>query len=306
VVHVVAVAEKYVNAESCLSQDMPAISAAEFNKWVKLLCDRTGILESVLRRSFLLKALGLRMQELGLTNYQAYYDYLHCGVAGNIEWMELLDLITVHETRFFRHPSSINLVREFALKKCNQFEKEPVEIKLWSVGCATGDEAYTLAIVIDQVAQESRKDVYFSVLASDISKKSLATGRKGIYHARKLGQLDDTVRQAYFTRLTADKYEVSQRIKSRVCFAQLNALEPENYPIGQMDVIFCQNMLIYFSREKRINIVNKLVNFLEPDGILVLGAGEIHPWSHPQMRRVMGDDILAFRKISDSNSGCIQ
>ena len=246
------------------------------------------------------------MQELGLNNYQVYYDYLHCGVAGHIEWMELLDLITIHETRFFRHPSSIDLVRKFALTKCNGSAKGLAEIKLWSVGCATGDEAYTLAIVIDQVAQDSKKDICFSVLASDISNKSLTTGRKGIYRERQLDQLEDTVRQAYFTRLTADRYEVSQRIKSRVCFAQLNALEPENYPIGQMDVIFCQNMLIYFNREQRINIVNKLVNYLEPDGILVLGAGEIHPWSHPQMRRIVGDDILAFRKISDSNSGYIQ
>jgi chemotaxis methyl-accepting protein methylase len=139
-------------------------------------------------------------------------------------------------------------------------------------------------------------DYYLGVVASDISRSALAVGRTGIYSAQRVQCLEARWREKYFTPLEDGKYKINDELRQRVCFVQANVLESGKLPIGLMDVIVCQNLLIYYDQPQRIAIVNALVDYLAPNGVLILAAGELLHWSHPDMERFPYANTLAYRR----------
>lgn len=268
----------------------------QFQQWATLVERRTGMRLSATRKSFLLTNLRQRMRELGCGDFQTYYDYLHTGRTGAVEWAALVDRLTVHETRFFRHPNSLALVREHFLPRYIATHEPPASLQAWSVGCSTGDEPYSLAIVIDDYLAELGRDYYLGVTASDISLPSLAIGRRAIYHQSRLKNVEPGVLARHFVRHGSEQYQVRARLRKRVCFNHLNVLELGDTPLGLMDLIMCQNLLIYFDRELRREILDNLVRFLAPGGVLLLGVGEAIGWSHPALHRISFRDTLAFER----------
>jgi len=280
---------------------LPPMSDVEFALWARLLEKRTGITLPASRKSFLVTAFGPRMRELGIGDYEVYYQYVTSGMRGTLEWAHLVDRLTVHETRFFRHESSLALVRDVYLRQLPEARPDGRRsIDLWSVGCATGEEPYSLAMVVDQYLAERGDDWYFGVTASDISMPALSVGRSGIYSRAKLKDLPAQLLMRYFEPLDDDRLQVKSRLRERVCFTRINALELGHAPVGMMDVIVCQNLLIYFQRERRIAALDHLVEHLRPGGLLVLGAGEIMGWDHPAMEPVLFENTLAFRRARDA------
>ncbi|MDT8403127.1 protein-glutamate O-methyltransferase CheR [Sulfuriflexus sp.] len=276
---------------------MSNMDDALYLQWKTLLEDRTGMILPNERRSFLTTSLGIRMREIGFTDYQLYYEHVLNGCEGAIEWATLVDRLTVHETRFFRHMASVEMLRELVLPQWMSEDEPPGTIQCWSVGCSTGEEPYTLAMVLDHFRETDYCQYYFGITASDISLASLATGRKGVYHSRKLRDVDAVLRGKYFRRVSDTHFEVNEALRKRVCFAQLNVLEMEHVPIGKVHLIICQNMLIYFDRKRRIEILNNLVEHLLPGGVLILGAGEILGWQPPIIEKIEFNDTLAFRRL---------
>lgn len=272
---------------------LPDMDERQFTQWADLLAQRTGIVLPPERKSFLVTNLTLRMREIGCADYQEYYRQLHTGRRGALEWTTLVDRLTVHETRFIRHPPSLDLVRDQFLGRRRH---QPLSLQAWSVGCATGEEAYSLAIVLDQYSQSLPGEHYFGITATDISLPALAVARQGIYHRRRLKDINTALRAYYFSRLGEDKFQVCERLRQRVCFAQMNILDPRPAPLGMMDVIYCQNLLIYFDRARRVAVLERLVRHLRPGGLLVLGVGEIARWDHPDLARIDSRNTLAFRR----------
>lgn len=293
----VAVAENLFNARMSFAPSLHAMLDTEFARWVELLGKRIGVRNTVLRKSFLINKLTARMQKLGLHSYQQYFDYLHTGAAGEIEWIELIDTLTVQETRFLRHSSSMQLVANYCRTRIVDSTTSIIPIQAWSIGCATGEEVYTLAMVIDQALQGSPGQASFCVIGSDINQSSLLFARRGIYHRRQLTNLNEELVQTYFLPDKKQYFKIRSELQEAVCFVPVNVLHIEQSPIGCVDIIFCQNLLIYFEHDDRLDIVNKLVEYLSPNGILILGAGEIHQWYHRHLERIESDDTLAFRKI---------
>lgn len=277
----------------------------QFRQWVELLKQRTGMRLPAERKSFLVTSLGLRMREIGYADYQAYYDYLLSGSRGMVEWATLVDRLTVHETRFFRHEGALKVIREHCLPAAEDAAAAPVSIQAWSAGCATGEEPYTLAMVIDDYLESLGREYYLGVTATDISSASLAVGRRGIYNRRKLKDMDPKLRARYFSRVDDANYQVREQLRKRVCFARMNILDIERAPLGNMDIIVCQNLLIYFDREERIQILDAMAGHLAPGGVLILGAGEILGWSHPRLERLSDEDALAFRRPRASSRECL-
>lgn len=275
------------------------ISDEQFELWQTLIEARTGMTVGAARRSFLETNLAIRMREIGLSDYEAYYEQLMAGPVSEREWAILVDRLTVQETSFFRHPSSFALVRahisELLLK-----EPSRKSLNLWSVGCSTGEEPYSLAMQTDAQLQDVRRGkVYFGVMASDISLPTLARARTGIYGERRLHNVPTAWKQKYFQTVEGKKeWQVQPDLKKRVAFVQLNIMELDRVPISGMDVIFCQNVLIYFRRFRKRDILANLASRLAPGGILVLGVGEAVDWGHPQLTRVDYPDTLAFRRKS--------
>ncbi len=277
---------------------MSGMDDAQYQQWKLLLEERTGMILPDERRSFLTTSLGIRMREIGFTDYHAYYNYVLDGRDGAIEWAVLVDRLTVHETRFFRHMASVHMLRELILPQLMSEDEPPKTIQCWSVGCSTGEEPYTLAMVLDHFQETDYCEYYFGITASDISLASLSTGRKGVYHSRKLRDVDTVLRGKYFNRVSDTHFEVNKSLRKRICFAKLNVLEMEHVPVGKVHLIFCQNMLIYFDRERRIEILNNLVDHLLPGGVLILGAGEILGWQPPVLEKIEFNDTLAFRRLA--------
>ncbi len=275
---------------------LPDITAAEFRAWQELLETRSGMVLNEQRRAFLQTTLGKRLRELGLDSYASYYQQVTDGPRGAVEWSHLMDRLTVQETRFFRHPASYEHLAGYLHERLEQLERGRAW-QLWSVGCSSGEEAYSLAVVAAEVQREAGLEGRrFGVTGTDLSLSALARAREGRYGARRVGELPAELLERYFLDQSDGSYQVCESLRERVCFARLNVLELERAPQRGMDVIFCQNLLIYFRRWRRREILSRLVERLVPAGLLVIGVGEVADWRHPQLQPVADERVLAFTR----------
>ncbi|MCZ4320797.1 protein-glutamate O-methyltransferase [Pseudomonas anguilliseptica] len=275
-------------------QPLADMTATEFRDWQTLLEERTGVVLNERRRAFLQTNLSARMRELGVMDYATYYRQVTDGPRGAVEWSTLLDRLTVQETRFFRHRPSFEVLESYLRERLQQGLTQPWE--LWSVGCASGEEPYSLAISASEVLRESEHPDHFGVTGTDISLNALSKARDGQYGARRLEQLDDDLCQRYFLAQDDGRFKVVPNLAARVCCARLNVLELAKAPMSGMDVIFCQNLLIYFRRWRRREILNRLAERLVPGGLLVVGVGEVAGWQHPELIPVADERVLAFTR----------
>ncbi len=270
------------------------MSDVEFRKWQTLLEERTGVVVSEQRRAFLQTNLTARMRELGVTDYLSYYQQVTAGPRGAVEWSTLLDRLTVQETRFFRHRPSFEVLEQYLRGRLAQGLQQPWE--LWSVGCSSGEEPYSLAITAAEVLRETDRPAHFGVTGTDISLNALSKARDAQYSARRLDQMEEDLSQRYFLAQPDGRLKVIPSLAARVCCAKLNVLELAKAPMSGMDVIFCQNLLIYFRRWRRREILNRLVERLAPGGLLVVGVGEVIGWQHPELTPVADERVLAFTR----------
>lgn len=276
-------------------KETPKMDDEQFVLWQSLLEDRTGMQLSNQRKTFLETSLTMRMREIGASSYEEYYERLMKGLAGEVEWATLVDRLTVQETSFFRHNSSYALVEKYC-SELIEAATEKQHIDIWSVGCSTGEEPYSLAMLIDDMFLKNEAPHYFGITATDISLPALSKGRQAIYGARKLSLLDPELKERYFEKLDQNRYQVVSKLRERVCFAQVNVRELEKAPMSDMDIIYCQNLLIYFRRWRQREIVSRLVERLAPGGICVLGVGEVIEFEHPLVERVQYENTLAFTR----------
>lgn len=277
-------------------QQAPALTEEDFDQWRTLLEERTGILLGHQQQAFLRTQITMRMRELGFTEYSEYYRRVTDGIWGKAEWSVLVDRLMVKETSFFRHRHSYECVRQLLQGRIDHGQVHG-SFDVWSVGCATGEEPYSLAMVINDCFELAQLKPYFGVFATDISMPALSKARTGIFPERKLERLNDDERQRYFKDLGDGRYKVIDRVQDRLCFSQGSVLDLKSMPVEKMDVIFCQNLLIYFRRWRRREILQGFAERLKPGGLLVIGLGEMPDWKYPQMRRVNDERVQAYQRI---------
>lgn len=275
-------------------QPLPPMGELEFERWQALVEQRTGMSVSKERLTHLRTSIGLRMREVGCDSYDEYYRQIVSGPNGLAEWAILVDRITVQETRFFRDPDALELVRGYvASLSIERLGKGTLEA--WSVGCATGEEAYSLAIVIREALEAKGQRIFYGVMGTDISKAALTQARAGCYPERKIRSLDPALLERYFAHDDRQRhYQIVPSLRERTCFARVNVLNLKEAPMHGMNIIFCQNVLIYFRKWRRKEILDSLAEHLLPGGLLVLGMGEITGWSHPLLERLPSERCLAF------------
>ncbi|WP_439133112.1 CheR family methyltransferase [Pseudomaricurvus sp.] len=276
-------------------QTAPELSDLQFEQWNKLLEARTGIQVAPHQRSFLQIQLSRRMRELGIKHYAQYYGQVSSGVQGMVEWSVLVDRLVVKETSFFRHRDSIEFVRRFLQNRINN-QSLSDSFEVWSLGCATGEEPYSLAMVINDCFELAGLDPYHGITATDISQPALQSAREGIYGKRKLEPIATDEQARYFKPCDGEResYQIVDKLRDRVCFSHGNVLSVAEMPMVKMDIIFCQNVLIYFRRWRRREILNELATRLKPGGILMIGLGEMVDWTHPNLQRVADERVQAY------------
>lgn len=271
----------------------PELSDTQFGQWQELLEQRTGIRFS-LHKSILQAGLYRRMQEIRCDDYEEYFQRVQEGPAGLFEWSELLNRITIRETRFFRDRPSFDFLHDYLLQRLAESAARSGTLELWSAGCATGEEAYSLAIQAQECVDLSGARVYYGVTGTDISSAALAHAREGIYRTRQLEHLSENLRERMTIDAGGSRRQVGSVLRERVCFVQANLMQPQRLPMIAMDVIYCQNVLIYFSRTSQKEVLDGFVERLKPGGLLIVGHGEAQHWRHPQLTRVRSSGVQAY------------
>lgn len=285
-----------------------ALSDQEFGQWRRLLEDRTGIsLSEQQQQAFLQTQISIRMRELGLNDFSEYRSKVMDGLWGKAEWAVLVDRLMIKETSFFRHPFSIECVCRFLQNRINsQASKNSGQVHnlapenasgsfdVWSVGCSTGEEPYSLAMAINDCFELAKLNSFYGIFATDISLPALSKARAGIYSKRRLENLSEHHRKYYFKASNNNHFKVVDRLQERLCFSQANLIELQAMPIEKMDVIFCQNVLIYFELGQRKKILDQFVEHLKPGGLLVIGLGEAMDWKHSQLQRLSDQRVQAY------------
>ncbi len=274
-------------------RSLPELSDAQFALWGKLLEERAGVYLSEQQRTFLQTQVTMRMRELGYEDYSTYYDYVIDGVSGMLEWTRLVDRLVVNETRFFRHPASIEFIGQRLIEHLGKSQGHG-QFDLWSVGCSTGEEPYSIAMVMNDAYVMAGLEPRYAITGTDISRAALSIARSGIYGKRKVEAVDAQYRQRYFEPVGDDAYQVAGVLRDRICFNQGNVLSISEMPNIKVDSVFCQNLLVYFRRSLREQILNAFVARLKPGGVLVIGLGEVVDWVHPDMKRLPMDAVQAY------------
>ncbi|MGH8040997.1 MAG: CheR family methyltransferase [Rudaea sp.] len=274
---------------------LPGMDDSEFERWARLLEKRTGVVVPLKRKAFLVTSVRGRMRETGHANFADYFRDLQKVPEGAIEWTTLVDRLTVHETHFFRHPPSFELIARDWLPRVAA-DPERAALHAWSVGCSSGEEAYTLAMVLDRHLPAAASKTYFGVTATDVSLPALAVGRSGLFPRQKMDEIPAAYREQYCEPLDADSFRIGETLRKRVGFAQFNLLDAVGASMKRLDLIFCQNVLIYFARERRRELLATLAGLLKPGGLLVLGPGEVTQFAHAQLARVDNRNVLAFQR----------
>lgn len=275
---------------------LPTMEDGQFQRWVQLLEKRTGIVIPVSRRDFLESNLRQRMRETGHRSYDDYYEELQGGIRGALEWATLVDRLTVHQTHFFRHLPSFNYVREQWLPEYTSLPRWNGALDAWSIGCATGEEAYSLGMVLDAGLSALKRSSYFGVSATDVSQPALATGRLAKYPASKRREIPSEYATRYVEEVDESTFTIADAVRRRIAFSNFNLLELGRRTLPPLDLVYCQNVLIYFARERRVQLLDRLAELLKPGGVVVLGSGEVVGHAHPLLERVTHRTVLAYRR----------
>jgi chemotaxis protein methyltransferase CheR len=218
------------------------------------------------------RRLSERVAELQLAGFDEYYKYLRFNVRGPAELEEVIERLITTETYFFRQEYQLRAFSHELLPRLAELNHTSKRLAIWSAGCATGEEVYTLAILVHESGLFDGWEV--RIFGSDISKHNVAFARRGIYRNTSFRTTTPEARRSYFEE-TADGSRVRDHIR-RVChFGQLNLLDSGRASIvGRVDVVFCRNVLIYFDLRSRKSVIENLYERLLPGGYLLLGHSE--------------------------------
>jgi chemotaxis protein methyltransferase CheR len=245
-----------------------------YQKFVNLIYKKTGIWFEPSKRYFVDKRIDERIAELGLEKYQEYYQFLKFS-NDQREMQYLVNLLTVNETYFFR---DFPQLQGFAEEVLLQVVKDKVarsnrKIRLWSAGCSTGEEPYTLAIILLEMLPEPEQWT-MEVLATDINTKVIEAARRGLYSSRAVKDVPNEYLERYFTK-RRDQYLLNTQVRNMVHFKFLNLMEEQEMENQlEYDFIFCRNVLIYFDPISRLKVLESFYQSLKDGGFIYLGHSE--------------------------------
>ncbi len=237
-----------------------------------------GIKMPPVKRIMLESRLQKRLRVLKMNSFEEYSRFVFNSDHGQEELVTMVDLATTNKTDFFREPHHFDFLIKNALPALSEFygsgQRRP--LRLWSAGCSTGEEPYTLAMALSEHA-ENAPGFRFSILASDLSTNALEAGRNAIYSQERVDPIPYPLKRKYLLRSrdrTSNLVRMTPGIRSKVRFEQINFMDEKYSTTDRMDIIFCRNVIIYFDRPSQSSILCRLVENLIPGGYLFVGHSE--------------------------------
>ncbi|HOV91261.1 MAG TPA: protein-glutamate O-methyltransferase CheR [Syntrophorhabdaceae bacterium] len=271
----------------------------EFIPLRDLIYEKTGIFFAENKMYLLESRLSNRLNEMGFMSYDDYYFFLKYGNEDSRkELINLFDVVTTNETSFFRNPPQLDALKIILQKNYFNNNNNPLAspLKIWSTACSTGEEPYTLAIMLLEMIELTRKNISFTIYATDISHRVLESAKKGVYGPYSVRNMDGNIIKKYFVQ-KGDSYAINENIKRFVKFEHMNLIDSNAYKKFRfMDIIFCRNVLIYFDEKAKKKVIDNLYESLKPGGFLTIGHAEsLHNISRA-FKPIMFPGAIAYQK----------
>jgi len=268
-----------------------AMSDRLFKRFSEFIYKECGIKLPPAKKTMLTVRLSRRLCALGLNSFGQYYDYVCSPKNRSGERIRMIDAVSTNKTDFFREPAHFDILGRQALPDLvdSMHNGSRKKLNIWSAGCSSGEEPYTLAMVLAEFFNERRNKAQadaksltrpldqFSILATDISTQVLETAKKAIYPKRIVEPVPTIMKQRYLMRgkgAQSGFYRVVPELRSRINFQRFNLINEDFNLEENMDVIFCRNVIIYFDRQTQIKLFEKFYNQLVPGGYLFIGHSE--------------------------------
>ncbi|GAB6886641.1 protein-glutamate O-methyltransferase CheR [Desulfothermus okinawensis JCM 13304] len=254
----------------------PKLSDGEFKELTDFIYAKTGISIPPRRKYLIENKLGKRLSELNLLSFAEYVKFLKFSPKKESEFKKLCELITINETSFFRDLKQLTFFKNVILPEIiKKRQNEGVKsITIWSAGCSSGEEPYTLGIILHEVLKVSIIGWNVKIYANDLSPAVLLKARKGIYSDYSLRTTPDNIKQKYFIK-EATGYRIHPKVQKLVNFQLINLAEQRDVKkIPKSDIIFCRNVIIYFDDAVKQKVLSHFYDNLKDDGYLFLGYSE--------------------------------
>lgn len=263
--------------DTCFSPATHTMSDHEFSLFSTMIYSRLGIKMPYSKKLMLISRLMKRLKYLRMKTFREYYDYVSSEKGMNEEFNSMIDAVTTNKTDFFREPDHFNILVKKVLPELvtSEMFNERRTIHLWSAGCSTGEEAYTLAMVLSDYFSDAVSR--FNILATDVSMRVLQSGYDAIYVESVIQPIPLAMRKKYLMRGTGEKsglFRIVPDLRKKVSFRQMNLMNSEFNINAQMDIIFCRNVIIYFDKDTQVRLFRKIYNNLVPGGYLFIGSSE--------------------------------
>lgn len=250
------------------------LSRDEFLRFREFLENTCGILIGDNKEYLITSRLGNILKERNLSTLNELIEVLHKSPHSDLK-QRIVDAMTTNETMWMRDSHPYDLIKNCLLKEIVKRTRQP-EIRIWSAACSTGQEPYSISMVVDEAKRQGAipKTCMVKIIATDISRTVLEKAKEGTYDQRIISRgLPRGYLQKYFTQKSVDQFAVNEDIKRRIEFKYLN-LKDDYKMLGKFDIVLCRNVLIYFSAELKEDILKRIHKTLRPEGYLFLGASE--------------------------------
>jgi chemotaxis protein methyltransferase CheR len=254
-----------------MSHRMARLSDEEFRRISGFIQGEFGIKLPEKKKSMVEARLRKRLRQMGLDTFEEYCEHVFDKDGDGNELQNMIDVITTNKTDFFREPKHFEYLSNNLLPELAE-DKDIDSLRIWSAGCSTGEEPYTLSMVMDNYSEFD-----YHITATDISAEVLYKAADAIYSEERIEDIEDDIRNKYFLRSkdrSSKLVRVVSEIRERVKFMQLNLMD-EEYPFEEpFDMIFFRNVMIYFERSTQERLINRFSNYLKKGGHLFIGHSE--------------------------------
>jgi chemotaxis protein methyltransferase CheR len=251
------------------------MSATDFQRLSSFIYDEYGIKMTPVKKTMLESRLQKRLTSLNIPSYKEYCDFLFSTAGKQQEVIQMIDLVTTNKTDFFREPAHFEFLTTQVLPVfINHYPNR--QLKVWSAGCSSGEEPYTLAMVLNEFS-EKMQTIGYDITATDLSTQVLNKAVSAVYTEERIAGIPLQLKKKYFLK-SKDPFKKTVRImpqlRSKVHFARINFMDDTLDVSGDFDIIFCRNVIIYFDKTTQEKVINKLCAKLKPGGYFFLGHSE--------------------------------
>jgi len=265
-----------------------------FRRFCDLIHDEVGLAFTEKTRYFLEKRIEMRLSALRMRSALDYWSYLQYDTNRQNEWDALIAAITTNETYFMREERQLLCFRREILPELLE-KAGGRKVKIWSSGCSSGEEPYSIAMIILETPGVAPAQV--DILASDVNVNVLQKARAGIYGPNSFRAVEESFRSRWFTEESAARYLLKPEVRNMVTFTRFNLFDMGRYALlSQFDVIFCRNVIIYFDLDSKVKVMDRFHDKLRNGGYLLLGHSESLISVTDKFRLVHLNTDLVYRK----------